>query len=337
MALIKCSECKKDVSTKAEKCPHCGAPVKAKTCGCAVIVAVVFGLGIVGSLASTWSGPSSSPTLASVPQTEPHGIFKAAKAKFERSIATKYNELLALKAAGKFNEAKVIVRQFEAFKRLDYESAAIIATEVNTFVTLAQIEKLDPSDAKARSEAYAELTRLNPTNAEYKQKAANYAAKRKQQLIADIKTRVDKMPANDTKGHLDAYAELSRLQPDYANYSKELARYQSKWKDQEAARLESEQKQAAERQRLAARDEKIKSQFSAWDGSHRGLESIIKKSMNDPDSYKHVATVYSDLADEVIVKTTFRGTNKFGGVVTNWIRAKFTLDGQLVEILSQGS
>ena len=30
MALIKCEECKHDVSTKADKCPNCGAPVKYK-------------------------------------------------------------------------------------------------------------------------------------------------------------------------------------------------------------------------------------------------------------------------------------------------------------------
>jgi len=28
MALIKCSECDKDVSSTAQKCPHCGAAVK---------------------------------------------------------------------------------------------------------------------------------------------------------------------------------------------------------------------------------------------------------------------------------------------------------------------
>jgi len=28
--LIKCPECKKDMSDKAEKCPHCGYPLKKK-------------------------------------------------------------------------------------------------------------------------------------------------------------------------------------------------------------------------------------------------------------------------------------------------------------------
>ena len=31
MALIKCPECGKDVSTAAEACPHCGYPLKDKT------------------------------------------------------------------------------------------------------------------------------------------------------------------------------------------------------------------------------------------------------------------------------------------------------------------
>ena len=31
MALIKCSECGKEVSDKAASCPNCGAPIKALT------------------------------------------------------------------------------------------------------------------------------------------------------------------------------------------------------------------------------------------------------------------------------------------------------------------
>jgi hypothetical protein len=58
--------------------------------------------------------------------------------------------------------------------------------------------------------------------------------------------------------------------------------------------------------------------------------------MNDPDSYKHVETRYSEDGKTIIVMTTFRGKNAFGGVVTNWIRARFSLDGALVEVIAQG-
>lgn len=84
------------------------------------------------------------------------------------------------------------------------------------------------------------------------------------------------------------------------------------------------------------RKEMIERGFSAWDGSHRGLETIIKKSMNDPDSYKHEETVYSDKGDHLIVKTTFRGKNAFGGVVKNLVVAKADLDGNIIEVISQG-
>lgn len=84
------------------------------------------------------------------------------------------------------------------------------------------------------------------------------------------------------------------------------------------------------------RKQQIERNFSAWDGSHRGLTEVIKKSMNDPNSYEHVETVYWDKGDHLVVKTTFRGKNAFGGVVKNWVMAKVGLDGSVVEVLSQG-
>ena len=82
--------------------------------------------------------------------------------------------------------------------------------------------------------------------------------------------------------------------------------------------------------------ERIEKHFSSWDGSHRGLTKVIKQSMNDPSSYDHVETTYGDKGDHLIVKTTFRGKNAFGGVVTNWIIAKVDLNGNVVEVISQG-
>lgn len=84
------------------------------------------------------------------------------------------------------------------------------------------------------------------------------------------------------------------------------------------------------------RKQKIERQFSAWDGSHRKLEIFIKNIMNDPDSYDHVKTVYWDKGNYLIVKTTFRGNNAFGGKVINWVRAKVDMDGNIVNIIEQG-
>ena len=265
-----------------------GVPAKKKTSGCLIILVSLFGLGLVATIInavfeSTRSNPSTGANASEpvVPRT-----FNESKRRFEESMPMKYKELLALKNEGRFEEADVIVHQFENFERLDYQSMASIAPVIHTASDLARLERIPPNDAVNRASVYSDLSHLHPENKEYANQAARFAAD---------------------------------------------------WQRQEVERVENEKKEAEQQRAITERQNKIKSQFSLWDGSHRGLEEIIKKQMNDPDSYKHVETSYSDLGDYILVKTTFRGKNKFGGVVTNWIEAKFTIDGTLIEIVDQGT
>lgn len=105
----------------------------------------------------------------------------------------------------------------------------------------------------------------------------------------------------------------------------------------EEVELKRLEKEKAEKRRLAekaeARKEMIEKQFSGWDGSHVGLTEFIKSDMHDPKSYKHVETVYWDMKDHLVVQTTFRGTNAFGGVVKSTLKAKVSLDGDVLEII----
>lgn len=82
----------------------------------------------------------------------------------------------------------------------------------------------------------------------------------------------------------------------------------------------------------------FKSNFSGWDGSYRPLEKMIKASMNDDASYKHVETVYHLILNKdphAIVKTTFRGTNAYGAVVKESISARVDVKtGEVVSILN---
>ena len=79
----------------------------------------------------------------------------------------------------------------------------------------------------------------------------------------------------------------------------------------------------------------VEKQFSAWDGSHSGLTTLIKKSMNDPDSYEHIETRFKDEGDYIFVITKFRGANAFGGKVINTVTAKVDLSGNVIEVISQ--
>jgi hypothetical protein len=83
------------------------------------------------------------------------------------------------------------------------------------------------------------------------------------------------------------------------------------------------------------RKDKLGKCFSGWNGAHINLEKQVKASMNDPNSYEHDETRYSDKKDHLIVYMTFRGKNAFGGVVKNSVTAKTDMQCNVVEIIAQ--
>ena len=137
---------------------------------------------------------------------------------------------------------------------------------------------------------------------------------REQELIAKTKAT----SPDDYSGQLAIYKELMEIHPDEALYKEKARIFARKTKEAEAKE---------------ARRKRIEANFSAWDGSHYGVEQYIKASMNDPDSYEHVKTIYWDKGDYLIVETTFRGKNGFGAVVLGKVTAKVDLDGNFLERL----
>lgn len=120
------------------------------------------------------------------------------------------------------------------------------------------------------------------------------------------------------------YSKLVELDPNNDTYNKKLAEY---------SKLAKEKHDKLERKRI--RDEKIEKSFSPWSGAHNGLERLIKKGMNDPDSYDHVKTIYYDRGETLLVKTTFRGTNAFGAKVIGSVTAEVDLDGNVIKVVEQ--
>lgn len=136
---------------------------------------------------------------------------------------------------------------------------------------------------------------------------------------------------------------LNDLLRDYGIYNLSMIKEErnriEKEKRELAEKKEQEEKDrkyaAALAKRLKERRKLIESSFSAWDGSHYGLENFIKKIMNDPDSYEHVLTTYQDKDTYLLVTTAFRGKNAFGGKVISTISAKVDFKGNVLEIVSQ--
>lgn len=135
-----------------------------------------------------------------------------------------------------------------------------------------------------------------------------------QGLLAQIKLMSEDQP----KEQLAVYEKLLTLHPDDTAYADQIRHWTAVV---DAAAAEEKRRKT------------IEEQFSAWDGSHRGVERMIKDNMNDPDSYEHVKTVYWDMKDHLVVLTTFRGKNQFGGVVLNAVKAKVDLSGNVLKVL----
>lgn len=160
---------------------------------------------------------------------------------------------------------------------------------------------------------------LAQMNAQAKKELAEIQKVEKTKKLLD---ELKSVPAKQYEKNKSLYQQLANLHPENKQYKEKLNFYNAKVSE------------AKEKARIAAeRKKKIESLFSAWDGSHRGLERLIKKTMNDPDSYDHVETVYWDRGSYLIVKTTFRGKNAFGGVVVNWVKAKVDLNGNVISIV----
>ncbi len=75
----------------------------------------------------------------------------------------------------------------------------------------------------------------------------------------------------------------------------------------------------------------IKKQFSIMNGSHIKLTRYIKEQLHNPDSYKHVKTVYTLHGDGLFVTTTFRATNAFNATVTNRMKAIADQKGEIIQ------
>lgn len=126
------------------------------------------------------------------------------------------------------------------------------------------------------------------------------------------------LPEKQHKLNLELYTSLSKIRPDNKKYLQKVEFYKGKVAEDFLAEAKRIQLNNAKERRI----QMIERQFSPFDGSHSKLEDYIIRRMNDPDSYEHLRTTYEDHDIYVLVETTFRGKNAFGGKVINTIRAK---------------
>jgi len=104
----------------------------------------------------------------------------------------------------------------------------------------------------------------------------------------------------------------------------------------EIAKKAEDDKINAEVQKVTDHKIWVDALFSPWDGSCKELVKLIKDNMNDPDSFKHVDTRFTNNKDDsVTIIMKYRGKNSFGGVVTEYVEAKADYKTNMISIVSQ--
>ena len=156
---------------------------------------------------------------------------------------------------------------------------------------------------------------LAPIDKEPEIDRASMSEQEIKEMTIYILSEIRRLPSHEYEKLKKAYRKLTILEPENQIYKDQFELYEAKW----------------ERFKL------LNASFNPWNGAHRGLEYMIKDSMNDPDSYKHAETKFhADGDDYLIVTTRFRGRNVFGGIVLQTLTAKVDLYGNVLEILSGG-
>ncbi|MDR6924805.1 hypothetical protein [Pseudomonas sp. BE134] len=200
----------------------------------------------------------------------------------------------------------------------------------------AAIDARDVSKADQMQQQYAQFaqdpelaaidSRLQVLKVQVEQEKKEQARKdRISELLANTKT----LGATDYGQAIAIYTELSSLDPSNKGYKQTMDRF-TKAEETRVAKAEKAQRESEAK---ANHQKKIEDQFSSWDGAHRQFERLIKKNMNDPSSYDHIETRYTDKGSYIRVYCKFRGKNGFGGTVIQTEVADYSINGDFIKFV----
>ena len=324
MATRKCKDCGNQVSTRAKQCPNCGAPAPKKA-GCLGVIAFLFLVSVfIGIISSIGNNEPASPKKQPV-------VIKTDDSDQESPDEPKPDS---------GNRANVDPEK----------EPEVVSHPVNPAPEpeVVAAPKPEPPDWPARQ---AELKKQFLSEFSGPQVGSSIVltlkSGTKQQGVIQSLTEEEIQIARGaatigfSPQQLSTSSRVRCFAADFATYKayKETKQEREAFEERErAARAAIEAERQAEQaaEMAAQRKKRIEAGFSSWDGSHIKLTRIIKESMNDPKSYKHDETGWWDRGDHLIVRTSFRGKNAFGGVVLNWVKAKCDLDGNVIAVIEQG-
>lgn len=334
--MIKCPVCKEEIE-KTELCPMCGSAID-KYKGIKLtfsIISFFLGMSVIGvqsifpslffvvlsivlfpffwNKIKTWSRCKNSllfGVLISFVSCNHCAIRSVIEANAEKEQKRKE----AMKAdidrrfkIQEFNENKqhIIAEAERLIEKKDYEGASVI---VGPFTNIVQDD---------------DFNRVCTTLQQKKEIEQNL--KKMDQMVKYFNS----IPESNYEEKYNVCNQIVEIFPDNVEYKTKRQYYE---KLVESKKREEQVSLIVEKEK-AEKKAKIESQFSSWNGAHKKVEALIKDSMHNPDSYKHVETRYKDMGTYLLIFTAFRGTNAFGGIIKNEMVVKVDYDGEVIEIV----
>ena len=249
MALKPCKECGNEVSTKAQKCPSCGAPIKKKiNLGCiGSIIIIIVALILMGKIVNFFEEGSKDKKRLERQRIAAQWE-KEKQVSFLNNIEQHYQMLLTAYKNDNLKQASNKLGLFKRYKELNYKDVATINKKVRIATLEHKVRKIPAARAKEDLKIYKQLLALDPQNPRYEKKVAHYTQKAKEiaeaearkkrkkitehkRRIATLERKVRKIPAARAKENLKIYKQLLALDPQNPRYEKKVAHYTQKAKE----------------------------------------------------------------------------------------------------------
>jgi len=77
----------------------------------------------------------------------------------------------------------------------------------------------------------------------------------------------------------------------------------------------------------------LRQQFDGTAGEHQQLKKIAKNSLEFPQSYKHIETIYvkNDISQEILVRTLFSGQDTYKSEIVHCLKAQYSYSGEVIK------
>ena len=180
MALKRCKECGKEISTKADVCPYCGAKQKRKRIGYVGAILILIAIGFITSQIADYQQKAEERKRA-IQQEQVRKLekqkYQKEKADFERNIKKHYEKLIKLTNGEKTDEALTEIALFKKYGKLDYKDVKKYNDIIKKQSLIQKVRKLPASDIQGNLKIYRELLALEPNNDIYQKKVNKYQRK----------------------------------------------------------------------------------------------------------------------------------------------------------------